>query len=324
MRIPALITSLVVLLSATFVSAKPVPINGFAAKVNGKVITKYELTESIKIRKMMISRIPDPSERAKKLKTVRPDMLEMLIERELALSEFDKRGGQVKPEMVDDNINKIIREQFDGDRATFVDELKKQGMTNEKFRKEQEKAIAINYMRNSAISEIPVVTPTEIKKYYDNNPLRFRAEGFIRLRTMTISRNGDDGDVDGQTKLVAEIHKKLINGADFATLAKTYSIDSAAPNGGDRGTIGRDTEELRKDLVDLAFAQPTGKVSKIFPDKAFYYILKVESRKPGKRAPLTDTKVREAITAELKRDKREASQDRWVERLKKTAIIKRY
>ena len=132
------------------------------------------------------------------------------------------------------------------------------------------------------------------------------------------------GDAAAQEKLVNEIHKKLLAGADFGTIAKNHSIDSAASNGGDRGVIGRGTEELRKDLVAIAFQQPTGKVSKIFPDQAFYYILKVESRQPGKRAPLGDPKVRDAIEKRLLGEQRKEAQDRWLARLKKTAIIKRY
>ncbi len=33
----------------------------------------------------------------------------------------------------------------------------------------QEKGIAVSYMRNSAINDIPVVTPNEVKKFYDSN-----------------------------------------------------------------------------------------------------------------------------------------------------------
>ena len=65
-------------------------------------------------------------------------------------------------------------------------------------------------------------------------------------------------------------------------------------------------------------------ISPILPDQAFYYILKVESRKPGKRAPLSDPGVRDKIEKQILGEKRKAAQDRWLERLKKTAIIKRY
>lgn len=323
MRIPAAILSAAVLLSAPLANAKPVPINGFVAKVNGTVITNNELEEAMKFRRMMITRIPDPGERAKQMKLLKSETLESLIERELILSEFETRGGQIKPEMIDDDIKKIIREDFDNKRNDFLAALKKEGTTLEKFRELQKKRIAVSYMRSAEMKDIPVASPKAIKKFYDSNNTLYRAEGFIRLRTLTMTKAGD-GDVDAQKKLVDEIHKKLLGGADFGTLAKNHSIDSAAANGGDRGVIGRGTEELRKDLVELAFRQPTGKVSPIYPDQAFYYILKVESRKLGKRAPLSDPKVRDDIEKRLLGEQRKAAQDRWLTRLKKTAIIKRY
>jgi peptidyl-prolyl cis-trans isomerase SurA len=325
MRSTAVHTAAAFLLSLPLALAKPVPINGFAAKVNGKVITRSELNESIKMSKMRLDQVPPSAERAKRLNSLRKDALEGLIERELVLSEFEKRGGAVKDEMIDEDINRIIRgEPFNNDRKKFLSELKKQGTTLGKFRQIQEKQIAVRYMRSSQLSDIPVATPTEIKKFYDSNPDLFRAEGFIRLRTITISKAGETGDTSAQKQLVEEVYLQLRNGGDFGTLAKAYSLDSAAAQGGDRGTIGRGTEELRPDLVALAFMQPTGEISQIHEDQGFYYIMKVESRQAGKREPLSNEKVRNAIERKLKDDKSVEALDRWLARLKKTAIIKRY
>lgn len=325
MRSPAVQLAAVLVLSLPAALAKPVPINGFAAKVNGRIVTISELNETIKYAQYRLSQAPPSAERTKLLNNLRKDTLEGLIERELILSEFDKRGGVVKPEMIDEEINRIIRgEPYNNDRSKFLASLKEQKTTLEKFRELQSKRIAVRYMRSTQLNDIPVAAPNEITAFYEKNPDLFRAEGFIRLRTITLSQTTAEGDIDGQKKLVEEIHNKLKNGSDFGTLAKAYSIDSAAPKGGDRGTIGRDTEELRKDLVALAFEQPTGTISRIHQDQAFYYIMKVESRKPGKREPLSNPKVRSAIEKQLQSDKRVEALNRWLDRLKKTAIIKRY
>jgi len=307
---------------ATF--AKPTPINGLAATVNNRIITKSELNESMKFQKQAIARHPSPAERSKMLNSLKKDTLESLIDREVVLSEFDKRGGQVRPDMVDDDIKTIIREDFGGDRKKFLAELKKQGTTIEKFRELREKMIAVRFMRSSQIKDIPIAAPGDIKKFYDDNPELFRAEGHIRLRTITLPQAGDDGDLDAQRKLANEILDQLKGGADFGNMAKAYSIDSASADGGDRGTIGRNTDALRGDLVQVAFAQKTGVVSKLIEDQAFFYIMKVESRKPGARTPLSDPKVRDAIEKRLQAEKRKAALDRWIERLKKDAIIKRF
>ena len=81
---------------------------GIAAKVNGKVITRSEVREAVQMQEQVIMMtVKDPEERQKRLSVVRERALDSLIERQLVLGEFEKMGGTIKAEYVDDEIRRI-------------------------------------------------------------------------------------------------------------------------------------------------------------------------------------------------------------------------
>src|SRR5687767_8380882 len=104
-------------------------------RVNGQPIISSEVREAVQAQEQLIrAQIRDPKVAEAKLAELRDSALYALIERQLVLSEFQKLGGTIKPEYVEDDINNIIRESFDGDRDKFVYELQKTGMSMKKFR----------------------------------------------------------------------------------------------------------------------------------------------------------------------------------------------
>ena len=80
---------------------------------------------------------------------------------------------------------------------------------------------------------------------------------------------------DAEAKsVIAELDK----GADFATLAKKYSIDPGAGSGGDLGYFGRD--DMVKEFADTAFALPAGQYTKTPVKTEFgWHVIKVEDHR---------------------------------------------
>jgi peptidyl-prolyl cis-trans isomerase C len=76
--------------------------------------------------------------------------------------------------------------------------------------------------------------------------------------------------------VIAELNK----GADFAALAKKYSIDSGAGSGGDLGYFGHD--DMVKDFADAAFALPAGQYTKTPVKTEFgWHVIEVEDHRVG-------------------------------------------
>jgi peptidyl-prolyl cis-trans isomerase C len=95
--------------------------------------------------------------------------------------------------------------------------------------------------------------------------------------------------------LIAQLDK----GADFATLAKKYSIDSGATSGGDLGYFGRD--DMVPAFAAAAFALPVGKYTETPVNTEFgWHVILVEDRRVKK--PPTFAEARDQLRHLVARD----------------------
>ena len=321
---PALLLPLL----AIAADAAPREINALAAVVNGQVVTQTEVDEAIAhTREMIMISIPPGDERTKQLRTLEKDALDSLIERELILAEFAKLGGSIKDELVEEDVAKIVNsERFGGDRQKFLKELNATGMTLKRFKDLRRKILVVELMRSRQSGGPQISTPRQLNEAYEKHSDKFREESFVRLRTLMIPKvSAEPGATeDSQRKLIKDIRTKIVKGADFDQMAKTYSQDSVADKGGDRGTIGEESIELRRDLKDRAFQLKVGAVSEVIEDPYAFYLMKVESKRLGKKRPLSDPEVRGTAERLATLDLRKASHDRWIAKLRKSASIRRF
>lgn len=295
--------------------------NGIAVVVNGKVITRAEVREAVQSQEQVIRMtIKDPGEQQAKLANLRDSALYALIERQLVLSEFEKLGGSIKSQYVDDDINGIIRESFDGDREKFLQELAKTGMTIKKFREQREKMMIVSVLRSRQIRDLPPPTPAQVEAFYNKNAEKFRDKDYIKFSTITIPKYpvGSTGTTpESQKKLAEELRAKITGAADFAATAKAYSQDSRAENGGDWGLQER--ASLNKELADIAFPLKTGAISKVVELSGNYMIIYCEAKQPGTQEPLS--KVRPMIEKIIQSEVGREALNRWLSGLAAKSII---
>ncbi len=77
--------------------------------------------------------------------------------------------------------------------------------------------------------------------------------------------------------LAQELRQRILDGEDFAELAKLYSDDpGSAPNGGDLGWAGRG--RYVPEFEDVAFSLPVGEVSEPVKTQFGYHLIQVEER----------------------------------------------
>lgn len=324
MRAPLISTLALVALSLAAPAPAEEAINGLAAVVNGKPITKSEVRNAVQAQAFMLSRqFPAGGpEFREAMDTLESDALQDLIDRELILAEFEKSGAQLKKQYLDDAIDSFIRERFEGDRSKFLEELKKIGMTNKRFREQREKMLVVQYMRAGETRNIPPPTPAERDAFFEENKDQFREKSFIKLRTITIPKYTGNPAIsaDDQRKLAEEIRARLVKGADFASEARTYSADSAAEKGGDRDWI--DENLLNKRLTAAAFAMDEDQISDVIEDPSSFYILWVEGKQLGKLPPRDELK--DTVNKLVLQQKRAAAERKWIEILRSKATIRIY
>jgi len=318
----------VVLSIATVWLASPVSLSfgettsyGIAARVNGKPIVTSEVRDAVQAQEQVIRMtIKEPSMQQAKLAELRESAVYALIERQLILSEFEKLGGSLKAEYIDDDVNGIVRDSFEGNRDKFLYELAKNGITLKKFREQREKMMIVSVLRSRQVKDLPPPTPAQVEAFYNKNADKFRDKDFIKFSTITIPKYpvGDSSaSPDSQRKLAAEIRAKVTGGADFATLARTYSQDSRAESGGDWGLQER--AGLSPELAEVAFALKAGTVSKVIELGPNYMIIFCEAKQPGTQEPIE--KVRPQIERAIQSEMGREAVTRWLIGLAKKAII---
>ncbi len=298
--------------------------NGIAAVVNGTPITQSEVADAVAAQRQMIlyKYRENPALAQGELAELERTALTQLIDRELILAEFKKVGGTIKSQYVDDDINTLIREQFKGNRDAFVLELAKSGMTMKKFRDLREKMIIMQVMRGKHGGNQAPPTPGEVKEYYSQHAALWRGKDMIKISTITIPKFSSDPNAtpEKQKQLAEEIRSKVIAGNDFAAMAKTYSQDSRAENGGEWDWM--DTKLLNPIMRDPAIETKNGGVTPVIEDVAAYVIVYVEAKKLGDMPPLDQ--VRGDIEKMIKAERGKNDVEKWIEGLRKKAVIRRF
>ncbi|MDB6137950.1 MAG: Peptidylprolyl isomerase [Verrucomicrobiaceae bacterium] len=308
--------------SACFASESAV--NGIAAIVNGKVITKSEVADAVAAQRQMIAirNRDNPMQAQREMAELEKTALDSLVDRELVLSEFGKLGGTIKSQYVDDDINTLIREQFKGDRDGFVVELAKTGMTMKKFRDLREKMIIVQVMRSKHGGHQAPPTPKQVDEYYKLHEDRWRDKDMLKISTITLPKFTSEpgSSPEKQRKLAEEIRAKVVAGADFGSMAKTYSQDSRAENKGEWDWMER--KLMKPSMADAAFALKDGGVSPVIEDEAAFIIIYLDAKKLGKLTPLETVRgdIEKMISAEQGKD----SVDEWLAALRKKATIRKF
>ena len=299
-------------------------LNGLAAVVNGKVITRSDVeNELIAQRHSLVREYQDnPALLQQKISQLRKEALEALIDRELILDDFEELGGAIKPEFVENQVNEIILNRYDNNREAFIKDLSRAGLSLKAFRKLQEKKLIAQFMRGKHSNKIDPPTYQEIEAYYSNNMADFREDDLIKLRTLTIAKFTGNAkvSVEDQKKLAEDLYEQLTAGANFASLAKTHSTDGAAASGGDRGWLN--PSDISKEIAAAASKVKSGDISEIIETPRAFTILWIEARKKGRQSPLSE--VRETIESRVKAAKGIELEQKWLGRLRRNAVIKKF
>jgi len=302
-------------------AAEPQVIDGVAAVVNGDVITFSQVEELSGPQERTLHEQYTGQDLIDKIKEARLGALNDLIDRQLIVQEFKKKEYTMPEYVVDDQIQNIIKAEFGGDRQAFLRTLNAQGYSLTKFREMQRDKVIVGAMRQNNVKGNFEATPQEVQAYYETNKQDFVTPEQLKLRMIVLNADPlDSNSADSMSKTADEIREKIQAGADFATMAKTYSMDGTAASGGDWGYVDRKT--LNQQLTDVAFSLSPGQVSQVVRIGDSFYTLYCESKKDSGVIPLTE--VQSGIEKKLEQVQRQKATQRWIDSLREKAFIKIY
>src|SRR5947199_5079022 len=240
---------------------EPIEVDGIAAIVNGEVITYSQVRSLSEPREKQLQTQYTGAELQKQLKATRELALKDLIDRQLVLQAFKKEKYEIPDHFVDQRMHEIIRENFGGDRNTFIKTLEAQNYTLGDFRQKEMEQMIVQAMRRHNVKNRTIISPTKIEDYYRKHRDEFTSKETIKLRMIMIPGQKETATAPAQKALAEEVLGKLAAGAAFDQTAQVYSEDSTRDNGGDWGLIERNT--LAGPLEKIAFNMPVGRIANI-------------------------------------------------------------
>jgi len=295
-------------------------VDGMAAIVNGDVITYSQVRQLSAPREKLLRSQFTGQDLENKLREVRQLALKDLIDRRLIIQAFKKESYAIPDHILDQRVHDIIRENFGGDRNTFVKTLEAQNYSLGEFKEKEMERIIVQAMRSHNVKTNYIISPVKIEDFYNKHRDLFTSKEEIKLRMIMISGQKDTGNAQAQKALAEEVLGRLASGGEFEQVAQLYSEDSTKANGGDWGWIQRNT--LAAPLEKFAFNMPVGRISSIIDYAGNYYILKVEDKRGGTTRSIAE--ARGDIEKKLIQDEAQQIQERWIASLRQKAYIRTF
>ncbi len=126
-----------------------------------------------------------------------------------------------------------------------------------------------------------LVTQQELERYYNEHQEDFNRRAVAFLSYVSVPRAPNAADTAAARARAAELRREILQGADFAEVAKRESADSVSgAKGGDLGEVTRSTYESQFERAALGLRP--GQISEPVLSPFGYHIIKLESKSGDK------------------------------------------
>ncbi len=240
---------------------------GSVATVNGQSISKSDFDAKLESSPAAVS------------------TLQQMV-REILLQQYAQKNGITVSDAEIAQHEDQIKANFPP--GSWSDMLKSRGLTED----DVHKLIADQIIIDKAVGKNVKVSDAQITAYFDKNHAAFDKPAQVTARHILVA----------DLKTAQKVEADLKSGKDFAAEAKQYSIDPGSRDKG--GELGPIRHGQMVPAFDAAvFSLPVGVISAPVKSPFGYHIIQVESRDPGQKATLANS--REKI-ADLLRQQQEA------------------
>ena len=252
------------------------------ATVNNEPITGQELKVLAYTAAGMIDSTKSPSFNIR--------LLDQMIDRTLMAQEAKAAGVVVPDTLITNVLDRFVR-QFGGE-AQVDQMLAPMGLTRDDFRQAIARDLTIRQYVDERITPSIAISDADTKAFYDQNPQMFAGTDSVRASHIILLSHPNE-DTEQQVKdrraQLEAIRQRAIGGENFAKLAREFSQDNLAQNGGDLGYFPRGM--MVKPFEDAAFSLKKGQVSPIVDTQFGMHIIKCTDKKPARAVPYDEAKT---------------------------------
>ena len=292
------------------------PLNSIAVEVNSSIITYGDIARMVKELRANPANKDIPDEQLSQAAKSR------LVERTLLADAARQQGLKVPGAAIDAELSRRAQEQ-----KITVDALYQRaaaaGWSRSQYRLETAKDMLIERMFYDIGSSVRV-SDGQIRQYIDQaraagQPLP-AAQPYTVYTVRRILLNAEsEAQMDGVGPRAAQIAQALAKGSDFAAVARRYSQDSSAANGGLIEGVSDGMLPERVEAV-LHSLQPGQMSPPIAAGKSWQIIQLVGSRTESDPAKAQYQAVRSKLAGEA----RQQALQQFVGQLQQSAVVREY
>ena len=306
------------------ICAELIELNRVVAKVNERVVTWGEIENAMTLLNFT---------ETEKLSRAN-EFVDGKVDRLLSIAAFYEKGMNIPSSFIEQEYNKRLIREFNGDRKLFRDTLRSKGLSQLEYRKEIEEEIIYSHMLSTRRRLKEEISPDKVEAHYQKNKNQFKTEEKIQLGEIAFSQIAGEPE----TVLLQQAHKTLKEikeGQSFEDAALKNGQSPFRDKSGDWGVMVSEREIRSNEIREQAFSLNKGEISKPFivsilerrPDgsvgdsgKIAVYILKAIDRTVAGFKPLDE--VRAQIERELASEIEARSHRQWLNRLKRDAYVR--
>ncbi|MGD9332863.1 MAG: peptidylprolyl isomerase [Desulfobacterales bacterium] len=314
-----LLVSLVLMAGAVTVDAQPAALDrglDEIARVNGVIITRRDFQVAYRAAVDRHAREGRPINEAH-IAPVRQAVIERLIDDELLYQESLRLGINIAEAEIDALV--AAARARSKDPAAFEQELAQQYLDMPAYRRQLRRQQAIKQVIARQVMPSVAVSEEDLRDFYQTNRQRYQIPEKVRLSHILIRTSPGDGPDQSPTarRTIERIRAQLLEGEDFATLARQYSEEPRREAGGDLGYVQRG--QIRPQLEDAVFNLAVGETSPILTTTYGFHLFRVTDRTPKRDVSFAEARAQ--IQKTLVQRRRDQAVALYIDSLRKKADI---
>ena len=310
---------LLTVISTIFAYCEEILVDGLAAKVNNESILISDVLIMMQPRIKEVQSKFAGNRLKKEMQKIYNESLDSLIERQVILDTYERQDMKLPEDVINSRINEIIYDRFQGNKEKLIKTLAQDHLSYDQWKKEVSNQFIVMVMRNSNVNAKINISPATIKKYYTKHLDDYKQPEKILINMIVVEKTDDKTIEADKKKTIFEIQQKIEKGESFSSLAKEFSEDTSASDGGNVGWI--EPQMLRKEVADGIKDLTVEQVSKPIETENEIYLIELKGKK------VATVKSFEEVEAEIKtlltRDEVEKIYKEWVATLEEDAYIKK-
>lgn len=296
-------------------------IDAIVANINGEIITLHDVRlRNYQTEMSLASRFRDNGPKLREaIKNSRKVTANSLIEQKLVLNEFKQKQFQVPITIIEQRIDRIIRERSGGDREGFEKKLTKSGQTMEELRETIKDNVAVELMLNQFVYRTTPATNEMISNYFQTNIKLWERPPSVNFSILLVSEAGKtEAEHSERLNKVSEFLKT----GTFEDAVTKYSEDTYSKRkGGNLGWMAM--PNVLKDFRPYLVKMKKGEISKVVNVGEKSYFLYLKDISGDAKVELTPV-IKKQIKQRLRQQTERKQYKEFIDKLKAQSIITIY